>query len=109
VDVLDVEVPLEEPVKIHHLQILEVSSGEVVTVLELLSPANNLHRQGRRKYEKKRARIIRSETNLVEVDLLRAGRPMPVGMERAYQGDYRLLVSPSAPRPRTHLRIFSVR
>jgi Protein of unknown function (DUF4058) len=51
---------------------------KLITVLELLSPVNKLHKQGREKYERRCGYVFRSWTNLVEIDLLRAGDPMPV-------------------------------
>jgi hypothetical protein len=96
---------LMEEVSENFLEIHEVSTGELVTIIELLSPANKLHRQGRKDYEEKREIIFQSRTNLVEVDLLRAGEPMAVeGPE--VQSDYRILVSRGAERPRA--RLFAV-
>jgi hypothetical protein len=42
---------LMEEVSENFLEIHEVSTGELVTIIELLSPANKLHRQGRKDYE----------------------------------------------------------
>ena len=47
--------------------------GKLVTVIELLSPANKAPGKGRRLYLRKQARVLRSTTHLVEIDLLRAG------------------------------------
>jgi hypothetical protein len=78
VAVLNVDVPMSDEVGENYLEIHEVETGELVTVLELLSPANKLHNQGREEYERKRDQIFRSRTNLEEIDLLRAGEPMMV-------------------------------
>lgn len=49
-------------------------SGEVVTVVELLSPANKAAgNQGRELYLQKQRGVLQSPVNLVEIDLLRAG------------------------------------
>jgi hypothetical protein len=108
VTVLEVEVPMADEVSENFLEIHEVKTGKLITVLELLSPANKLHRQGREEYERKRGYIFRSWTNLVEIDLLRAGDPMPVVGARV-QSDYRILVSRGAQRPRALLIAFALR
>lgn len=106
--VLEVDVPMLDPVSENYLEVHEVTSGKVVTILELLSPANKLHVEGRRTYELKRDQIFRSLTNLVEVDLLRAGEPMPVLRARV-KSDYRILVSRGMQRPRAQLYPFNLR
>lgn len=51
---------------------VRTASGELVTVIELLSPANKTtHREA---YRTKRANYIASDVNVVEIDLLRTGR-----------------------------------
>jgi hypothetical protein len=46
-------------------------------VIEILSPANKKQGSaGRAEYERKKKEVISSETNLVEIDLLRAGVPL---------------------------------
>jgi hypothetical protein len=92
----------------NYLEIHEVETGELVTVLEMLSPANKLHNQGREEYERKRDQIFRSRTNLVEIDLLRAGEPMMV-VGRTVQSDYRILVSRGVERPHARLFAFNLR
>ena len=76
VTVLEVEVPMQEEVSENFLEVHEVKTGKLITLLELLSPVNKLHKQGREEYERKRGYVFRSWTNLVEIDLLRAGDPM---------------------------------
>jgi hypothetical protein len=108
VAVLEVEVPMIDEVGENFLEVHEVGSGTLVTVLELLSPVNKLHGKGRQDYEQKRDQVFRSRTNLVEVDLLRAGEPMPV-MRRRVRSDYRILVSRGAQRPHAQLYAFGLR
>jgi hypothetical protein len=48
VTVLEVDVPMQDEVSENFLEIHEVKTGKLDTVLELLSPVNKLHRQGRR-------------------------------------------------------------
>jgi hypothetical protein len=108
VTVLEVEVPMQDEVSENFLEIHEVKTGKLVTVLELLAPVNKLHKQGREEYERKRGYVFRSWTNLVEIDLLRAGDPMPV-VGAQVQSDYRILVSRGIQRPRASLIAFTLR
>lgn len=108
VTVLEVDVPMQDEVSENFLEIHEVKTGKLITVLELLSPVNKLHKQGREEYERKRGYVFRSWTNLVELDLLRAGDPMPV-VGAQVQSDYRLLVSRGIQRPRALLIVFTLR
>jgi len=106
--VLDVEVLIADEVAENYLEIRETDGETLVTVLELLSPANKLHVQGRADYERKRVHVLRSRTSLVEIDLLRAGEPMGVS-PRPDAVDYRVLVSRGWTRPRARLHTFGVR
>ncbi|MGH8058913.1 MAG: DUF4058 family protein [Candidatus Entotheonellia bacterium] len=54
------------------IEIVHLSSGDVVTILEVLSPSNKVG-VGRQEYVRKQEQILASETHLVEIDLLRAG------------------------------------
>ncbi|MBS1253073.1 MAG: hypothetical protein MAG451_02118 [Anaerolineales bacterium] len=104
---LTVEVPVPDVVEVGYLEVRDLSSGEVVTVLELLSPANKRPGEGRRLYDHKRLTILGSLTHLVEIDLLRAYEPMLVyGDEQ--ESHYRILVSRSERRPRADLLTFNV-
>jgi hypothetical protein len=56
------------------VEIVAVPGRRVVTVLEVLSPANKSpNSEGARLYRQKQRELIGSEINLVELDLLRAG------------------------------------
>lgn len=106
--VLTVTVPVPEPVRETYLVVRGVDDREVVTVLELLSPSNEVSGDGRRQYETERRSVLASRTNLVELDLLRAGEPMPL-VGAPVRSDYRVLVSRGDRRPQRELRAFSVR
>jgi hypothetical protein len=108
VGVLEVDVPMNDRVSESFLEIREVGTGLLITVLGLLSPANKLHAEGREQYEAKRAHILGTRTNLVEVDLLRAGRPMQV-VGGPGEGGYRILVSRAWRRPKATLYTFGLR
>jgi hypothetical protein len=103
-----VGVPVPDLVEQGYLEVRDVASGEVVTVLELLSPANKRPGEGRRLYEQKRLTILGSLTHFVEIDLLRAYEPMLL-YGNGHRSQYRILVSRSERRPRADLYAFSVR
>jgi Protein of unknown function (DUF4058) len=102
-----VEIPLAEEVQERYLEIREIATGRVVTVIELLSPKNKRSGDGRDAYSQKRQRIMLSQTHLVEIDLLRSGDPLP--MVGAITSDYRILVSRSDRRPKAQLYAFNLR
>jgi hypothetical protein len=104
-----VEVPVSDEIGEGFLEIRAVDTRAVITVLELLSPANKLHDKGREQYLDKRRAIMSTRTNLVEVDLLRAGEPMPMRGNALRRSDYRILISRSWQRPRAQLYSFSLR
>lgn len=108
VAVLDVEVPVHEEVDESYLEVREVKSNRLVTVIEVLSSLNKSLPEGREEYIEKRNYILRSRSSLVEIDLLRGGQPMTVyGGDISY--DYRILISPGWRRPRAQLYGFNVR
>ena len=100
-----VPVPLE--LREGYLEVREVATKEVVTVIEVLSPSNKRPGKGRETYEEKRREVLGSRTHLVEIDLLRGGEPMPVSGSNI-QGNYRILVSRSDRRPRADLYVFNL-
>ena len=68
-------VALEIPTRYQRIEIRTVSDETVVTVIEILSPANKRPgAEGADAYERKRRDILRSEIHLLEIDLLRGGR-----------------------------------
>ncbi|MBF2065883.1 MAG: DUF4058 family protein [Calothrix sp. C42_A2020_038] len=102
-----VRVPMPEEVTERFLEIKSTRTGEVVTVIEVLSPKNKRSKDGRQAYEKKRVNIFASNTNLVEIDLLRAGEPMLIF--GGAKDDYYILVSRGYHRPDADLYTFTVR
>jgi hypothetical protein len=106
--VLTVQVPLPDEVRETYLEVRETGTDYVVTVLEILSPTNKRPGRGRWIYEDKRMEVLASRTHLVEVDLIRAGEPIPItGNGRGC--DYRILVSRGDCRPNASLYAFGVR
>ncbi|QEH33393.1 hypothetical protein OJF2_18940 [Aquisphaera giovannonii] len=88
---------LEETEEVPYLAIRRASVGELVTVLEMLSPSNKQGKD-RRQYLDRRNQILASHTHLVEIDLLRGGEPMPD--EDRPPCDYSVMVSRREHRPR---------
>ena len=83
-----------------YLQIIDAKSRQIVTVIEVLSPANKAQgTPGMASYREKRRQVLRSDSNWVEIDLLRAGARIPIG-GRHVDSDYRFHWSRAAERPR---------
>ncbi|WP_392482000.1 DUF4058 family protein [Nostoc sp. C110] len=104
---ITVNLPILEEVREGYLEVREVATGEVVTVIEILSPKNKRTGEGRKAYESKRQQILGSLTHLIEIDLLRGGEPMPI-LGNQIKSDYRILVSRSEYRPKAELYPFGL-
>ncbi len=74
--IVTVELPVPDIVRETYLEVCTTEGGQVITSLEILSPANKLPGEGRVQYERERTAVLDSLTHLVEVDLLRGGQPM---------------------------------
>jgi hypothetical protein len=104
------QLPMPEEIIERHLAVRDVVTGEVITVLELLSPTNKLTRDGRRQYARKRRQILGSATHFIEIDLLRAGEPFPFRVQdNATQSDYRIIVSRAHDHPQAAAYLFTIR
>jgi len=106
-------VALEEPLKVAepvrtyraqgieitegYVEIIDLSGGKVVTIIEVLSPTYKNSGQGSKVYREKRNDILDSDVNLVEIDLLRSGQSVlpAIGLEEVEeQGHlYEVLIS----------------
>jgi hypothetical protein len=105
---VEVTLPIADRIREGYLEIRDPGTGDVVTVVEVLSPGNKRPGTGRREYLRKREAVIGTETNLIEIDLLRAGPRMPMGRApEAY--DYGVMISRGAERPRAVLLPFTLR
>jgi hypothetical protein len=102
-----VTVALPERIRLAYLELRTVADNQVITVIEVLSPFNKRAGPGRADYARKRLRLLARPVNLVEVDLLRAGKPMPMA-GTPDEADYRILVSPWDRRPQADLYAFTV-
>jgi hypothetical protein len=101
-----VDLPAAEEVEIGHLAVYAVDEPTkerwLVTVIEVLSPVNKMSKGGRQKYLEKRGELLGNRTSLVEIDLLRAGEPLPMRGD-APRSDYRVVVARGWQRPRAYV------
>jgi hypothetical protein len=86
----------------------EVPSRRPVTVIEVLSPTNKKTKGAREKYLNHRHRLMGSNLNYVEIDLLRAGPRMPLS-DGPPRSDYRILVYRPKPFSLAEVHPFSCR
>ena len=98
-----------EPEMQRHLKLVHRSSGQVVTVIELLSPSNKkAGEKGLDAYLNKRTEFLYSHCNIVELDLLRGGRRLPM-VGRLPRGDYFAFVGRVGRKPMCHVQGWSWR
>jgi hypothetical protein len=79
------------------VEIFDKEDNTLVTLIELLSPANKKKGTDRDQFLAKRWQILKSSVDYVEIDLLRGGPRLP--MEGMPPCDYYVLVSRAADRP----------
>jgi hypothetical protein len=64
----------DQPRTLRHIEVVDQSNGgRVVTVIEILSPANKVGSAGQLIYIRKQRQFLDAGVNLVEIDLIRAG------------------------------------
>lgn len=102
-----IALPMPITVKERYLEVREIGSDTVITVIEVLSPKNKQKGSGRTAYEKKRERVLGSLSHLIEIDLLRAHSPMTM-LGEVQPTDYRIVVSRSSQRPKADLYGFNL-
>jgi hypothetical protein len=83
------------------IEIREVARHRLVTAIEVLSPANK-RSPGRKEYLAKRQRLLFSRAHLMEIDLLRRGRRVPM-REPLPDDPYFILLSRVEKRPVTDI------
>jgi hypothetical protein len=72
---LTLTAPMQIPTRLARLEVRAVDAGTLVTIIELLSPANKREgADGAAAYEQKRQQVFRSDVHLMEIDLLRGGK-----------------------------------
>lgn len=105
----DVHLPAHDVEQLAFVEIRDRRARELITVIEVLSPSNKQSGSSRDQYLATRQALLDIRANLVEIDLLRGGKPIPrlEGTDRDYA--YSVLVSRVQDRPRAgfwpmHLR-----
>jgi hypothetical protein len=91
------------------VQIVDQPGNRVVTVIELLSPSNKEPGDDREAYLHKRDDYLVTQTNLVEIDLLRDGDRLPFGRPKPPPADYYALVSRADRFPKASVWAFTAR
>ncbi len=89
---------------IHHRLITAIAND---LAPKIRPPQNKQSVVGRLQYKTKRQKILRSDSHLVEIDLLRQGKSMPI-LETDIHNDYQILVSRSNIRPKAELYHFNL-
>ncbi len=93
----------EEEIHEAFLKIIDRRSRDVVTVIELLSPANKVpNSPGGESFEEKRLEVMHSRSHWVEIDLLRGKRMVPVP-KTVGPHQYLIHISPEHLRPQGRL------
>lgn len=83
---------VEATTKGREIRLYTTKSRELVTTIEILSPANKTG-SGLIQYREKRDKILRSAVHLVEIDLLRGGERPGRELEGLTATDYTLLIN----------------
>jgi len=99
---------LSEDVKERYLEVRETETNAVIVVIEVISPKNKRSGPGRIAFERKREKVLKTQTHWVEIDLLRSGKPMAIAGDLGPM-DYRILISRSELRPVADLYGFTLR
>jgi hypothetical protein len=96
----EVRLPVNDIERLAFVEIRDRRSRELVTVIEVLSPSNKQSGSSRDQYLAKRQELLDSRANLVEIDLLRDGNPMPLDQRPDCAYAYSVLVSRVDDRPK---------
>src|ERR1051325_1795760 len=76
------------------MEVRQRSDGRLITLIEVVSPANKLTSDGRRIYLERKAEVRRMNANVVEIDLVLQGQPlMTVAREVEPAWDYVIAVT----------------
>jgi len=93
--------PMLEEVPLLSVEIRDVAERRLVTLIEILSPANK-RGDGVREYHQRRLEILRTQTHLLEIDLLRQGQRV-VLQGQLPPAAYYLFLSRANRRPGTEI------
>jgi hypothetical protein len=107
-ELFDIPMPAEH--REHYLVIRDCQGRNVVTVIELLSPANKRPgSNGYREYYAKREELLCRPVNLVEIDLLCAGRRPASIQPLASETDYCAFIHRVKLRPKAEVLQWTIR
>jgi hypothetical protein len=92
------------------VEIVHAAGNEVVTIIEVLSPANKAPGEGHRTYRRKQHELMDSSTHLIEIDLLSEGLLTVALPEEgwAFLPAHRYLVSVKRAPERYRLEVYPV-
>jgi hypothetical protein len=93
------EADMGEKAPHYWVEIWDAKRRTLVTAIELLSPFNK-HGQGRLEYLQKRDALLASPAHLIEIDLLRKGRRLPM-RRKLPDAEYFVFLSCAGQRPIT--------
>jgi hypothetical protein len=100
-------IPIPRERRHRFIEVRDNKSRDVITIVELLSPANRIDRGGRRSYLAKRRDILESGINLIELDLMRRGHKLPM-KPRMPIADYSAVVCRTEKMPRAAVYTWSL-
>jgi hypothetical protein len=76
------------------IEVRQRSDGRLITLLEVISPANKITAEGRKQYLDRRAEVRSMNANLVEIDLILQGQPLiDYSKDSAPTYDYAVVVT----------------
>ena len=99
---------LDEERRVPYLEIIYRETGDVVTVIEVLSPTNKEGR-GRDQYLEKQDELLSSPVNLVELDIL-SGQTATFArlFDIIAPHDWRYIISTSRPQRRNRVEVYAI-
>lgn len=107
VDAVSYDRPEAEQHTESYVNILDADGGQLVTVIEVLSPSNKLAGEARGQYRRKRHELAAARVNLVEIDLFRRGAwrdlLLPVVAPADVRTAYRVITRRAHPPRRVEL------
>ncbi|MCA9952201.1 MAG: DUF4058 family protein [Anaerolineales bacterium] len=100
---------LDEAYRELYIEIVARESGDVVTLIELLSPTNKVG-DGRSHYLQKQNDLLATDVNLVEIDLLGYGQPTVLARNAiiTHPRDWRFLINSSRAGQRSRLEFYAI-
>jgi len=100
---------LDEERHVPYIEIVYRESGEVVTLIEVLSPTNKVG-DGRDQYLQKQQDLLDTKVSLVEIDLLGYGKDTILARNVVITepADWRYMVNVSRPEQRRELELYAI-